>query len=196
MKSFLKPGYFLTIPIIFCANGFLIRSINNTGTHNIHKIQAQEPTITLEQKATPKRTVIYVTDSAASTAEITQKFMKIIPFELGVYLKKNSLQMMGPPMAWYSGNKAPYIFDIGAPVNKAAAADGRVKIREMDAGNAVVAHFFGPYELSWKAYPLAEAWIKEHNKTADGAPYEVYIGDPGVEKDPYKILTDIVFPVK
>jgi len=33
-------------------------------------------------------------------------------------------------------------------------------------------------------------------KTAGGAPYEVYTGNPGIKKDLYKILHDIVIPVK
>jgi effector-binding domain-containing protein/uncharacterized protein YndB with AHSA1/START domain len=157
----------------------------------------KDPVMTVEETTTSKKMLIYVTDSAASTAEITQKFMTIIPVELGGFLKKKDLQMMGAPLAWYNGNKAPFVFDIAVPVNKIPAeAEGRIKTKEIPAGKAVVVHFYGPYELTWKAYPLAEAWIKEHNKKASGAPYEVYLGDPGIEKDPYKILTDIVFPVE
>jgi effector-binding domain-containing protein len=157
----------------------------------------QEPSMTVEETITSKKILVYVTDSAASTAEITQKFMKIIPVELGGFLKKKNLQMTGPPLAWYNGNKAPFIFDIAAQVNKLPpATEGRIKTKEIPVGKAVVVHFYGPYELSWKAYPVADTWIKEHHKIAAGAPYEVYMGDPGAEKDPYKVLTDVVFPVK
>ncbi len=156
----------------------------------------KKPTIIIADTTTAKQIIAYVTDSAASTAAVTQKFMTIIPVDLGGFLKKQSLQMMGAPCAWYNSTHPPFVFDIGVPVSKAVAAEGRVKIKELAAGKAVVAHFYGPYDLTGKAYTLVNAYIKQQNKIANGAPYEVYLGDPGVEKDPYKVLTNIVFPVK
>jgi hypothetical protein len=42
--------------------------------------------------------------------------------------------------------------------------------------------------------------MKDEKKMANGAPYEIYIGDPidkeGKPIDPYKVRTDIVFPHK
>jgi effector-binding domain-containing protein len=46
------------------------------------------------------------------------------------------------------------------------------------------------------AYEAAADRMKSGNAKADGAPYEIYIGDPMVQKDPYKVQTDVVFPVK
>jgi effector-binding domain-containing protein len=157
----------------------------------------QEPSVTIEEMNTSEQIIVYVSDSAGSSAEISQKFMKIIPIELGGFLKKNNLQMAGPPCAWYKSNPPPFFFDIGAPVNKMpATTEGRIKVRELPAGKAVVAHYYGPYDKIAKGYTLTMAWIKEHNKTPIAPPYEVYIGDPGIESDPYKVLTNIIFPVK
>jgi len=188
------------ITTLFCIVGFLPRNgnqANKSQSDNLYSSNMQEPRITIEEKPISKQTIVYVTDSAASIAAISQKFMQIIPVELGGFFKKNDLKMAGAPCAWYNGNKAPFVFDIGVPANKApAGTEGRIKIKEIAAGKAVVAHFYGPYNLTEKGYIAVEAWLKEHNKTATGAPYEVYLGDPGIEKDPYKILTDIVFPVE
>lgn len=178
----------------------------DSGLNNISKLAdkaeltmnaIQQPHYTIEEAVVTKKIVVYVTDSANSTEEISKKFMQIIPVELGGFLKKHHLQMAGVPMAWYNTQSIPLVFDIAAPVNKAPdTTEGRIKVREVAAGKVVVAHFYGPYDLTIKAYEAVAAWMKQHNKIADGAPYEVYLGDPGVEKDPYKILTDIVFPVK
>jgi effector-binding domain-containing protein len=197
MNFFLKPGLCIAAAIVLY--GFSVKSRNGTANASlpgVNKIALQQPSFTIEELPVAKQTVVYVTDSAGSVPEITQKFMKIIPFELGGFLKKNSLKMASPPMAWYNGNKAPFIFDIGVAVNAGAATEGRIKIREIAAGNSVVAHFYGPYDQTAKAYPAVETYIKEHKKIANGAPYEIYKGDPGTETDPYKVLTDIVFPVK
>lgn len=157
----------------------------------------QEPTVVIADTNTTKLVVVYVTDSAGNTAEVTQKFIKILPIELGGFLKRNDLQMAGPPCAWYRGNQSPLIFDVGVPVNKMpATTEGRIKIKQLPAGKAVVAHYYGPYDQIAKGYTIAKAWIKDHHKTEIAPPYEVYLGDPGVEKDPYKVLTNIIFPVE
>ncbi len=158
---------------------------------------AQEPTYTIEEITVARKIIVYVTDSANNSEEIGKKFMQIIPGELGGFLKKAGLKMMGPPLAWYNGPQPPFVFDIGAPVDKKpAATEGRIKVKEMEAGKAVVAHFFGPYDLVSKGYTAVAEWIKQHNKSVAAPPYEIYVGDPGVEKDPYKVQTDIVFPIK
>lgn len=186
--------------IICCLAGFPSESSgpnHNNRPNNACITCAQAPRIIIEEKLIPEQTIVYVTDSASSYAGITQKFIQIIPAELGGFLKKNGLKMMGAPCAWYNGNKTPFVFDIGVPVNKTpSATEGRIKIKALTAGNAVVAHFYGPYDLTSQGYMAVETWLKEHNKKATGAPYEVYLGDPGIEKDPYKVLTDIIFPVE
>ena len=144
-----------------------------------------------------KKLIVYVTDSANSTEEIGKKYMLIIPVELGGFLKKNGLQMTGAPMAWYNGPNPPFVFDIGVPVNKLPSkTEGRIKTKEIPGGKAAVAHFFGPYDLLPKGYATVAEWLKQHHETSSQPPYEIYIGDPGVEKNPYKVQTDIVFPVQ
>jgi effector-binding domain-containing protein len=157
----------------------------------------QEPKYTIEETVTPARYLLYVTDSASSTSGITQKFIHIIPIELGGFMKKNGLKMAGVPIAWYYTSKPTFIFDVAAQVDKLPEhTEGRIQTKTLAAGKAVVVHFYGPYELTSKAYTAAQKWMADNHKATDGAPYEVYLGDPGIEKDPYKILTDIVFPVK
>ena len=42
--------------------------------------------------------------------------------------------------------------------------------------------------------------MKDNKKIAAGAPYEIYLTDPigkdGKPVDPYKIQTDIIFPIR
>ena len=104
-------------------------------------------------------------------------------------------------MAWYKGEKAPYFFEAGIPVDKKPAKlPAGVHIKEIGVDSIVVAHFYGPYDLIPQAYDALRDWMKDHKKTAKGAPYEIYIGDPldanGQPKDPYKVQTDIVFTWK
>ena len=55
---------------------------------------------------------------------------------------------------------------------------------------------FGPYELTAKAHTAIHEYIGAHNKKIIGAPWEVYVTDPGLEKDTAKWETDVYYPVE
>jgi effector-binding domain-containing protein len=159
------------------------------------------PIVNIVDTVEPKRVVIYHKDSAASFERIAPKLGNIYTVKLAEYIKKNSLKTTGAYMAWYTKQKAPYFFEAGIPVNKAGTkAVGGVQVREMEAGKAVVAHFFGPFELLPQGYDAIKEFIKDNKKTTAGVPYEIYLTDPigkdGKPVDPYKVQTDIVFPIK
>ena len=159
------------------------------------------PIVNIVDTLVPKRLVVYCKDSAANFDRIALKLGNIYGVKLQEYIKKNNLKTAGAPMAWYTKQKAPYFFEAGFPVNKAGAkAVAGVQIREMKAGKAVVAHFFGPFDLLPQGYDAIKEFIKDNKKTATGTAYEIYLTDPfdknGKPVDPYKIQTDIVFPIK
>lgn len=155
--------------------------------------------INIVDTISPKRIVICIKDSAASFERISMKLGEIYGFKLGEVLKKNNLKMDGPPMAWYKSEKAPFFFEAGVPVTKRPSKlSGGAYIKEIAADSAVVAHFYGPYELLSQGYDAIKERMKDSKKKSSAAPYEIYIGDP-VDKDgnmidPYKVRTDIVFP--
>jgi effector-binding domain-containing protein len=148
-----------------------------------------------------KSIVIYMKDSAKTFERISVKLGQIYGVKLADVLKKNKLQMAGAPMAWYKSQKAPYFFEAGVPVNKKPAKfPANVFVREINNDSVVVAHFYGPYNLLQQGYDAIKEWMKEEKKIANGAPYEIYVGDSfdkeGKPIDPYKVRTDIVFPHK
>lgn len=159
------------------------------------------PIVNIVDTMVPKRLVAYCKDSAASFERIALKLENIYGAKLPEYIKKNNLKPAGAPMAWYTKQKPPYFFEAGMPVNKVGAkAVAGVQTREMGAGKAVVAHFFGPFELLPQGYDAVKEFMKDNKKTAAGPSYEIYLTDPidknGKPVDPYKIQTDIVFPIK
>lgn len=159
------------------------------------------PIINIVDTIAPKMTVIYSSDSAATFDRISLKLGKIYGTKLPEYIKKNNLKTTGAPMAWYKKQKAPFFFEAGVPVNKAGSKSVKgVQIRQMSGGKALIVHFFGPFELLPLGYDAVKEWMKENKKSAAGSSYEIYITDPidknGKPVDPYKIQTDIVFPIK
>ena len=102
-------------------------------------------------------------------------------------------------MAWFKSSSEPFYFEAGIPVNKVPAKlPKKVYIKNIGGDSAVIAHFYGPYELTYEGYGALKDWMKENKKKASGAPYEVYVGEmidsSGKAVDPYKVQTNIVFP--
>ncbi len=159
------------------------------------------PIVNIVDTLAPKRLIIYCKDSAANFERISLKLEKIYGTKLAEYIKKNNLKVTGAPMAWYTKHKAPYFFEAGIPVNKKGTrAIPGVQIRELNAGKAIVAHFYGPYDLIPQGYDAIKDWMKENKKRQAGTAYEMYVTDPvdkkGKPVDPYKVQTDIIFPIK
>jgi effector-binding domain-containing protein len=127
------------------------------------------------------------------------KLSQIYGVQLAALFKKGDIKMMGAPMAWYKSQKAPYFFEAGVPINKVPTKLPKgVYIKQTPTDSALVAHFYGPYNLLPQGYTALKEWLTDNKKKAKDAPYEVYVGDvidkEGKPKDPYKIQTDIVFP--
>jgi effector-binding domain-containing protein len=116
---------------------------------------------------------------------------------IGAAMKKQKLQMAGPPMVFYL-NDSQTIFEmnIAVPVDKPGKADGKVLPGELKAGNAAVVHYSGAYDKVQGAYAALGMYVKENGKKINGPFWEVYLTDPGMEKDTTKWKTDIFCPVE
>ncbi len=156
------------------------------------------PIINITDTVSIKHFVLCIKDSAASSERIAVKLAAIYGTKLPAIIKKNKLKITGVPMAWYKSQKAPYFFEAGFPVDKKLAKlPPGVTIKQTGTDSVVVAHFYGPYDLTGQAYLALQDWLKDHNKKMIQPAYEMYIDDAkekdGKLKDPYKVQTDIVF---
>lgn len=147
-----------------------------------------------------KMTVVYIKDSAATAERISLKLGQIYGNKLAQVFKQNKIKMAGPPMAWYSTQKAPFFFEAGIPVNKKPGKLSKgVFVREMGTDSVIMAHFYGPFDMTAQAYEALNQRMKDTKRKAKGHVYEVYVTDPigkdGKMIDPYKVRTDIVLPV-
>ncbi|HRH65212.1 MAG TPA: SRPBCC family protein [Bacteroidia bacterium] len=116
---------------------------------------------------------------------------------IGESMKKQKLEMAGSPFAiYYTESNQLFNFDSAIPVNKPGKADGRVQPGMIKEGNALMAKFFGAYEKTADAHTAIHQYIGKHNKKIIGAPWEVYVTDPGMEKDTAKWETDVFYPVE
>ncbi len=168
-------------------------------SHTESKIAKKPPIINITDTVAVKQIVLCMKDSAGSSERIGIKLDKIYNKVLADIIKKNNLTKTGSRMAWFKNSSAPFYFEAGIPVNKKPSKlPKNVLVKQIGGDSAVVAHFYGPYELTYEGYGALREWLKDHRKKAAGAPYEIYVGEPidseGKAADPYKVQTDIVFP--
>jgi effector-binding domain-containing protein len=211
--TLLLTSQFLAVIIFLMACNSSDKKITETKKDTLQPVRAvvaenKEPgeavkpgIINILDTVATKSIVIYMRDSAKTFERISLKLAQIYGVKLADVLKKNKIQMAGAPMAWYKSQKAPYFFEAGVPVNKKPAKfPANVFVREINNDSVAVAHFYGPYNLLQQGYDAVKEWMKDEKKIANGAPYEIYVGDPfdkeGKPVDPYKVRTDIVFPHK
>jgi effector-binding domain-containing protein len=159
----------------------------------------QPPIINITDTISIKRVVLVMKDSAKTSERIGIKMSNIYNKVLPAIIKQQKLQVTGPRMAWYRTSSPPFFFEAGLPVNKKPAKlPKNVYIKNMNADSSVVAHFYGPYALTFQAYEALNDWMKSYRKRSAGTPYEIYIGEmfdsAGKPADPYRVRTDIVFP--
>jgi effector-binding domain-containing protein/uncharacterized protein YndB with AHSA1/START domain len=155
---------------------------------NASDIKIEEVTVTAQP-------YIAIRDTA-SIPTISMKLGKSYSM-LGEAMGKQKLQMAGAPFAiYYSDSETAWEFDAAIPVNSPGKADENIKPGSLPAGNAVVAHYFGAYDNLGVAHKAVDNYIAKNNKEKNGSPWEVYLTDPGAEKDTAKWQTDVYYPVK
>jgi effector-binding domain-containing protein len=148
-----------------------------------------EPTTTTEQWLASYKCT---TDMKHISEDIGASYGKI-----GEFMKKNNLEIAGPVLAIYHSFSPEKIeMECAIPISKEVKGDGTINVMKMPAGNAVVAHYYGAYEGTELAHAEIDKFVKANNKKVIGAPWEVYVTDPGVEKDTAKWLTEIYYPVE
>ncbi len=162
---------------------------------NVCEARASWPRI--EEKSMPARIAILIRDSAGpkTYAKVMGKGFG----ELMGFVKAGKLKCTGPPFAIYvkfDTITMNGVFDMGITVEKAEKSKGRVRFENLPAMNAVVAYYFGPYDKTADTYKYLHQYASEAELQMAGGPWEIYVTDPMTEKDPAKIETDIVFPVK
>lgn len=140
------------------------------------------------QAAYTIKTTVKMNEIAAKLGEIYGKIMGL--------LQKNKIEMVGPPFL-ITHKYTPETLDIeaGLPVGSLGKSSGEINAMEIKAGKAVTAIHLGSYETTPATYQLIEEWVKQNNKQIIGSPWEVYITDPGIEKDTAKWQTQIYFPI-
>ncbi|MBM2614402.1 helix-turn-helix domain-containing protein [Actinoplanes sp. LDG1-06] len=114
------------------------------------------------------------------------------------YAQQNGLAIAGPPFARYPEvGMGSLVIEAGISIAApppAPPGDG-IETLVIPAGQAAVAIHRGPYDTLPESYQEIEKWMRDKGLSAAGAPWEVYLTDPGDHPDPATWETEIVQPV-
>ncbi|MCC7169812.1 MAG: GyrI-like domain-containing protein [Planctomycetes bacterium] len=148
-------------------------------------IESVEPLVVVSVRATVK------------ADEISRQLARMLP-EVGGAVAQSGAEMTGPPFTRYHGGLDTPELDIeaGIPVKRRVETKGRAVLSELPGGKVATTWHIGPYGELPKTYALLQAWMKEHAVESAGGPWEIYWTDPGLEPDPLKWRTQILWPIK
>lgn len=174
------------------------------GLHNLDSVSAidmknkQAGVVTYQIQNVKVEPVMCMTvRRSCSSVDSIGSFLGSMYGEIGASMGKQGIQLSGPVFAIYHVFSPDKIdFEAGVPCDKMGKDDGNVKARQLPAVNALCIDYYGPYNAMKPAYDQLQSYIKTNSKEVSGSPWEVYVGDPGKEKDPSKVLTKIYYPVK
>jgi len=82
------------------------------------------------------------------------------------------------------------------PVAPDAKLPAKYKIAQTPGGKALKAVHMGAYDKMMPVYEDLDRYVANKKLEMNGAPWEVYVTDPTVEKDTAKWITEIYYPVK
>ena len=131
-----------------------------------------------------------------SPQEISAKMGEMFG-ELMQYMTSNNLEMAGHAMAVYPRWSEESI-DMECALPVAQEVDPqheRIMYKSIPAGKVIKAVHMGDYHLLEETHSQVDQYIADQGLQTGGAPFEVYVTDPGAEPDTSKWVTHVYYPL-
>lgn len=130
-----------------------------------------------------------------SKDEISTLLGKLLPKVFG-YATESGATMAGPPYGRYLDfGEDGVSLEAGLPVAPGAIGKGDIKLGALPAGPAASTIHTGPYDGLGAAHEALQAWVGSNGASPGGAPWEVYLTDPGEVPDPADWKTQVFLPI-
>ena len=134
---------------------------------------------------------------AATTVDKLSELMGSLFGEVYGCIQQSGQEPAGMPFSIYHSMDGDAIdLECGMPVASPTEGMGRVVAGELPAGTVATVTHMGPYDDLPQTWAALTEWIGSQGLQPAGAPWEVYVTDPGAEPDQSKWRTDIFFPVR
>jgi len=116
--------------------------------------------------------------------------------ELQNMLSKAKVEIVGPPLCFFPSYEETSMEMICAfKVAEGAKVSPKYKVATFPGGRAVKAENKGAYANLEIAHGEIDSYLGFKNLQVNGAPWEVYVTDPGNEPDTSKWVTEVYYPV-
>lgn len=113
------------------------------------------------------------------------------------YITQNGVQSPGMPFSRYHSMDGESVdMECGLPVASAIDGTDRIRAGELPGGSTATVVHNGPYEGLPQTWSALFEWVGAQGLKPAGAPWEVYLTDPGAEPDQSKWRTQIFFSVQ
>ena len=192
MKNFSR-GFFILFILLMAGLALSYRAPVNPIYKPIKTIVMQQDTLNkslvLEKVMVKSFKVLYITDTT-SMAEISKTIGNAYG-ELYGFISQHHLRP-GRALAFYQSYSDPITMDVAVEIDhEPAPLSGRVKSRTIEGGEAVIAHYTGPYEEMEGPYNEITKWLRDNNRQPREMPFEVYLNSPSEVKDKTELKTDV-----
>lgn len=130
--------------------------------------------------------------------ELGQVFQDKMP-KLFQYLKKGKFAVAEPPTGLYYSWDTTTLktnMAIAIPVTGTPKATDGYTVLTVPASKAIAVNYYGPYEAIELAHTALKKHIADKGLKVKKPAIEEYVGDPGAEKDPAKVLTKVYYLVE
>jgi effector-binding domain-containing protein len=191
------PGLF-RIGNLFNVTASMLEDPYAEGLSNLKTYVENLPEKTISVTSMPAINYAGITTTVeSSNSEAISNAMAESYGKLTTYVGNEDREMLGMPFAIYTSFDDTSITMICAiPIDtEGLAGTEEIALGEVVAGNAVKAIHTGPYEDLHLTHTAVDEYMQANGLTPAGPPYEMYITDPGLEPNPSKWITWVVYPI-
>lgn len=171
----------------------------NYGLAKIKEIAEAKPKFSTEISEENVEPISYIGISHSMSSKdvnAISKQMSKMYGELMVALQKSKIQIAGAPFCIYPKFDSVSMDMICAlPVAADAIVPSKYKLMQTGGGKTVKGIHRGSYAELEKTHNELNSYINYKKLQVNGAPWEVYITDPELEKDTSKWITEVYYPI-
>lgn len=149
----------------------------------------------IEIRTVEPQPVLFI-HTTTTARHVAKTFAELLP-EVGRHMQEvGAARATAPYGRFYQYEPDRVEMDAGIGVAEPAAGGGRVEAGELPGGEVAVATHVGPYTTLGKTHEAIRRRLQEEGWEPSGAPWEVYVTDPGEEPDSNKWRTDVIYPIR
>ncbi len=169
-------------------------SVDNQQKDNINR-KGSNMSYEISKKTVTETPFLYMRRQVKAEEVSTALAEMLVP--VFQYATAQGVPFAGPPTTRYvSFGPGLITIEAGMPVAGPAEGTDEIMVGSLVGGEVASTIHKGPYDSLDQGYEAIQRWMMENNEESGGAPWEVYITDPGEVPDPAEWLTEIIHPLK